>query len=809
MANPGALSGATGSNSSYFAELQEIWLSTFHQFSDSEGPDGYNQNSPANPQGFTNDERLDICKRLVAVTRDPDACLGDLSDTISIVLPCQFFHGENIDATTACTHATDLLTRLPHTSSALNMAFLNDAEAITIRNYCRERPSGSLGNTIDWDYLSVTSYINRIVGHFALLLSILLYDGLKTEPWTYELSRNITASAHMEAILNKIASLIDTASFEISKTTETSSKIGCFLVKAFLWTTWQKCITLFSFWQLHVTVYSLNERDSFILENIHVQMPTSLGSQSICERLDIRPPDYICRWAFEALRSNQKTQVLDFRLFLARLRTQFGSLPPRCLIDRGLQCDGKSPYNCQRFVGGEVEDQSAHDLRYRKSGRNCERLFWDEHSYKGVKGGRAVSLYSNTDGCLRYVAVSKSTLVISHVWIHGQGGRPETGMNSCLHERYSCITKAAGCDSYWIDTACIPSDHLLRKEAILEINTTFLVGKLTLVCDRDLMAIDVSNLDLDKQELILATLLMCDWNLRAWTMLEAFKGWRNLHILCMDNKIVPVYETLQSILRNGQIDICCAFLGSTHLIPRMHRSNSWALVGEEPETIQLGPARFLNVDKAGSLLSYRQASRPGDEIVIWSLICGSEVCDNAETFWTQPVYGWGLSSQYLISSAPRLQNCPGFSWAPARPNIMPPESDLSEDYIPPLEMESEHVALSSTSLKGEGLVGDWFVSIFDTNRPPLSDGGTLYPRQVLPIVARYTPGYKWMALLQAASMVMAKPKRPIPYLWRSCNRIVAVVGSNDHARWEWKGAYAWNLEIEDLPAFEYQRIKLT
>ncbi|KAH6677236.1 hypothetical protein B0J14DRAFT_560025 [Halenospora varia] len=158
----------------------------------------------------------------------------------------------------------------------------------------------------------------------------------------------------------------------------------------------------------------------------------------------------------------------------------------------------------------------------------CQRLDVKPPEYMGVKGGRAVSLPSNADRQLRYIAVSTSTLVISHVWIHGQGGRPETGMNSCLHERYSSITKVAGSDSYWIDTACIPSDHILRKDAILEIYTTFMVGKLTLVCDKDLMAIDISNLDLAKQELIFATLLMCDWNLRAWTMLQAFKG-----VLCL------------------------------------------------------------------------------------------------------------------------------------------------------------------------------------------------------------------------------------------------------------------------------------
>ena len=46
-------------------------------------------------------------------------------------------------------------------------------------------------------------------------------------------------------------------------------------------------------------------------------------------------------------------------------------------------------------------------------------------------------------------------------------------------------------DSYWIDTACIPKDHQLRREAISQINEIFASSRLTLVCDLDLMAIDI------------------------------------------------------------------------------------------------------------------------------------------------------------------------------------------------------------------------------------------------------------------------------------------------------------------------------
>jgi hypothetical protein len=82
------------------------------------------------------------------------------------------------------------------------------------------------------------------VGHFAILVAILLHEDVKTEPQT---SRNTTASAYMEGMLGNIASLIDTASFQVVMATEPSHKIRYFLIIAFLETTQERCLALFSF----------------------------------------------------------------------------------------------------------------------------------------------------------------------------------------------------------------------------------------------------------------------------------------------------------------------------------------------------------------------------------------------------------------------------------------------------------------------------------------------------------------------------------------------------------------------------------
>lgn len=252
----------------------------------------------------------------------------------------------------------------------------------------------------------------------------------------------------------------------------------------------------------------------------------------------------------------------DYRALYELYSELFGDRPARCMVnDSSIGCDGTAPDSCQRFAGARVKDQSAHDASCSKS--KCSRLFWDELSYRSVNGARAVCLDKTDNKMLRYRLASGRTLAISHVWSHGQGGRPEleggSGFNLCLHQRYVSIARAAGCDSYWMDTPCIPGDHQLRHEAIANINKVFSECKLTLICDRDLMDADIgiespqaeiSNREsegeggTDNPALFRAALFVCDWNVRAWTFLESMRGRRNVHILCKNNMILLVNDTI-------------------------------------------------------------------------------------------------------------------------------------------------------------------------------------------------------------------------------------------------------------------------
>ncbi|KAI0897537.1 hypothetical protein F4806DRAFT_507962 [Annulohypoxylon nitens] len=255
---------------------------------------------------------------------------------------------------------------------------------------------------------------------------------------------------------------------------------------------------------------------------------------------------------------------------------------------------------------------------------------------------------------------SKTTLAISHVWSHGQGGRPEQnpinksqgGMNLCLHQRYSTLAKEMDCDSYWMDTPCIPQDHGLRREAIEQINPVFENSKATLICDRDLMDLDIGKFTCLKQLEgptteniytipydtsvihLLETLLV---------VLLAARGRQNIHILCPRNEIISLHEALSIVSLYGAIEIAILYLTAEHL--------------NNPRT----------------LLSRRHASRDGDITIIWSLMFGNTPYETPELMWRslmkmprQTSFGCG----FLMTNTPRLSNVKGLSWAPQYPALM-------------------------------------------------------------------------------------------------------------------------------------------
>ena len=363
--------------------------------------------------------------------------------------------------------------------------------------------------------------------------------------------------------INELAELLEVASLLSVRSLNMCEKRKCLLLRSFLWSNWQRLVMLWMHFQLdkhlrarryrHHEQYSLQVRATFPAPGI-----TNEEYGAFPPYRDAYPKiTYLCRWSFMLLRTQPALVTGDYRTFFDRYASLFAVRHQRCNPARAeALCDGVHPENCKRFIGMQVVDQSGHDGA---CNRKCCRLSWDERSFRSLSGARAVDIVAtaNGNGKLKYCAVSPSTVAISHAWIAGMGGRPERGMNACLHERFSAIVTQLGHASYWMDTPCIPWDLKLRKEAIQNIENVFDMSSAAVVCDRDIMSVDISSADFEVEdasdvtvkccEQILAMMLICDWNVRAWTFLESFKGRNNIFVLCKDNLIISVTRYVSNL----------------------------------------------------------------------------------------------------------------------------------------------------------------------------------------------------------------------------------------------------------------------
>lgn len=537
-------------------------------------------------------------------------------------------------------------------------------------------------------------------------------------------------------------------------------------------------------------------------------MPISRAvyDKNCATQLTSDPPAYMCNWAFRLVSTERSSINLDFRRFHARFNTCFGGRPARCIGNQ--PCNGKSPESCERFVGTRVEDQSMHDKDCLEP-LICKKLYWDESSYRAVQTTRAVCIKTTSDRLLRYCMASERTLAISHVWAHGQGGRPEetSGMNICLHHRYASIAQNAGCDSYWMDTSCIPEDDELRSQAIRGINGVFLNSKITLVCDKDLMELDFSEIATTcreygkpstgailNSERLLSTLLVCDWNVRAWTLLESMKGRSSIHILCQDNVIVSLKELIQIVCDHGAIDIAILYVTAQHLLPARPADKA----AGDRSRIKRG---LINLEEAASLLSHRHASRDGDDVIIWSLLFNEQAFKTAETLWRADSSGHtdNINSGFLLSSAPRLKDTKGLSWAPSRPAIRLTPEEEAKGYRAHMAVASYNTSLCH--MTPEGLQGAWYIHIFNPNL-------AIKPGQLSDIAEVYLNGCHFGALLRPITMNTMQETVPTQFQGNASGPLLAVCGRVcAESPWRWKGVFEWKVD-EHMPKFTSEMLTI-
>jgi hypothetical protein len=314
------------------------------------------------------------------------------------------------------------------------------------------------------------------------------------------------------------------------------------------------------------------------------------------------------------------------------------------------------------------------------------------------------------------------------------------------------------------------------------------------------MSIDIGNFSLRVQECLLATLLVCDWNVRAWTLLESMRGRRNICLLCKDNRVVPLKQILKEVFSKGSIDLAILFLTAQNLLPTQPPPN------DRPHpALELRAKGFVNVEEAACLLSHRYATRPGDEVVIWSLLCNKEALHSSKAFW-ESRYGRVLNTGFLMSSAPRLRGYRGLSWAPLRPDLPAADVDMEKRYF-----ASDGEGSSFGLVKEEGFKADWFVyelkgTCKKSHLKARSESLWLSRtrRQCRQIASQYLQHRARGCLLHPSLDVSRGQAR---YVGSSGQLLFAVVASDDGVAWEWKGVYEWDAR-DPPPEFRVREILL-
>lgn len=686
---------------------------------------------------------------------DLDSDLEILDSAYSEVFKCKFL-ARSQEASTKIVQATcGLLKRLPAVAPEMRRLSAPESYAKLPNKFFTH------DSTPKWETLRVARYVNSNIICAALQVQMRMQHLQLSDLYLF---------ANLTMVLLAWA----------TKLSKTNPSQEWFLIKLFLWTSWQRMATLVHYDYLCEILGSGWDVSRFKRPLDGMRTIRELSGGADVDLASQLPP-YMCKWAFRLLRADQHYVGQDLRRLLERFSLTFRNHAPRCMkppTEPSKSCDGIRPAQCSRLSGLAVENQSAHTTTCKKP---CSRLYWNKNSWTNVGGRAAVLINSNDDGMLWYCEASAETMAVSHVWSHGQGGRPEndpsnegTGLNSCLHKRFSKIAQFNGCTSYWMDTPCIPSNHNLRRKAILEINHIFTWSKLTLICDRDLMMIDITKGDMMMMESVLATLLLCDWQVRAWTLLEGLRARRNIHILCKDDHIIGLNQLLEIVLHRGCIDIAVAFLSARHLLRAAQLATNYK--------------GLVSTEEAASLLSHRHASRPGDEIVIWGLLSGDEVFQTAEDFWQSNNVDH-ISTAFLVSDIPRVSGIKGLSWAPSRPNLPLMLDSDPDTLLLPYETNkscSGHVSKS-------GLEAEWLACLFKAKdrirdwiaqKMPLKSNGQLEViKRSTRLVTHDQEKYTWYALLQASD----HHGQPEPH--RRCldEDIFVIVGSYDGKTWSWLG----------------------
>lgn len=170
------------------------------------------------------------------------------------------------------------------------------------------------------------------------------------------------------AHINYKAELLEVASVLSSQELDAIERGKWVLLRAFLWTNWQRLVMLWLHFQLdkHLRERRYRHHKQYTLQ-VRTTFPTpGVSSDEFGKNPSYRDKypniPYMCRWSFILLRTQPALATGDHRASLHRYASLFAGKHQRCNPIRAeALCDGVHPERYQRFIGIQVVDQSGHN----------------------------------------------------------------------------------------------------------------------------------------------------------------------------------------------------------------------------------------------------------------------------------------------------------------------------------------------------------------------------------------------------------------------------------------------------------------
>ena len=260
---------------------------------------------------------------------------------------------------------------------------------------------------------------------------------------------------------------------------------------------------------------------------------------------------------------------------------------------------------------------------------------------------------------------------------------------------------------------------------------------------------------------------------------------------------------MQDLVYHGNIDLVILSFSLPHMLPdRDKNADSWTR------------------EEVGQILSYRPASRGGDDVVIWRLLVAGTAFDSPEILWRSKLHISGdmVQTGFLMSSTPR-SSAKRFSWAPSTPYFKPRKEQPTRTATPFRAFRGAETMPGIITDKG--LLAAWHVFEFEATISDRSDNDEGGPRGsqialLKEISGSYLCNSTRGALLIPMSNISTFERdrdNTTRYNGLIKGNLVAVLGCNrlsvppkktaDHRGWTWKGVYEWNENVP-LPEFRVE-----